>query len=503
MAYWQNGAQGSFNDTGGTILPRSLIEQSYDDFDEASNSGAITDVTNGDLQLWNIPVESNGLQTPNNKWSRDAAERRRKWLHAIHARRPIIRRVTSSSHALLSAEFVEVLTDLNLSNSWWAFVPSLLGSSSATDVAARAVIKAHALGHTANPSPANTSRCDAMYVKAIEALRISLDVSDPALATVGLLCLYEGIMKSQMKAHLSHAGGISAILLSRRKASPQHATPLARAALYGNTYGTFLEPCNLGIASSFDDPYWLDLDPTSCSSEPMTTEAVRLRKLSNQLLIRLPGLIAKVRSLRQQADAAVLARGALLDVVKHAVELLRLRDNDAETALLHRVSVRSTVDAFDKAIVPYSFKFQSLNEKETLLLYWGARLMINKLCLVMEGLKHRVTPGPSSDHRETQAVEQEQERLIVNVLMCWQDGFGQASVLSLIWGALLNHPSETFRRKPIEKVRHWVLTRINDGMGKWPIKYTAADLDEESDIVAGGPLKGKVADISNEIRKAA
>ncbi|KAK0255649.1 hypothetical protein LTS16_004805 [Friedmanniomyces endolithicus] len=296
--------------------------------------------------------------------------------------KPRIRCMPSSTDALLGAEFVQTLSSMHLEDSWYAFVPSMLGENVAADAAARAVVRAQGLC-------AIVARCDSLYLAAISTLWASLDVSDSALVAVGLLYLYESILKDTPVAFFSHARGISAILVARSRSTP--VTPLTRAVLYGNTHGSFQEPVAIGASSPFDDPYWLEFEPAATYA--MTESAVKLRRLANQTMIRLPGLIAKVRSLREDGRPS----GQLLcTTTRLANEIYFLTSEDAESELLHRVALKDTRDPLDKAIMRYSFKLKSLYEKETLLLYWGNRLMVIKLCLWLHRLHDEQNPNGST-----------------------------------------------------------------------------------------------------------
>jgi hypothetical protein len=363
----------------------------------------------------------------------------------------------------------------------------MLGSHETTDAAAQAVIKAH----SSSPDDSATGqklKADKSYVTAIQTLRGSLDASDSTLVAVGLLTLYEMIRKDQPEAFFSHAGGMSAILRARMDKSA--VTSVMRAAFYNNSYATFQEPLSNGTASPFDDPFWLDLEPATITS--LSKSAARLRKLSNQTFIRLPGLISKARQLREKSAAGWPDETLLKQTCAIANNLLQQQDSAAESDLLHQVSVKPTIDPFDKVVVPYSFSIDSYNDKETLLVYWGSRLMVLKLCLVLDDLQEAITP-PGSNHKippsfNVRALSAEQDRLVMSILMFWQDGFGQANCFSMVWGALMGR--KEFRGKPVTPIRRWVLRRYHDSLKGWPVQYSMADMDEEADVMAGGPLTG-------------
>ncbi|KAK3675508.1 hypothetical protein LTR78_004591 [Recurvomyces mirabilis] len=403
------------------------------------------------------------------------------------ALRPVITRIASAPASLQSAQLARVISDMHLTSSWYAFVPAMLGFSPPMDTAARAVIRAHSLArlpdHIAQP------RSDSAYVAAIEALRSNLDASDPSFVAVGLLGLYEIIRKEEPDAFFSHADGMSAIMRARSRNSP--ASPIMRAAFYGNTFATFQQPLDKGVASIFDDPYWLGQEPIS--REPLSTETAKLRKIGNQGLIRLPGLIAKTRTLRQQTDVGWPNAELLQSVVRLASRMDKeLQDGESENTLLHRVSVKPTLDPYDKQIVPFSFGIVTYHDKETLLVYWGMRLMVLKICLLLDDMeKAQETPSEiASTSSETMTFREtwskEQERCAVSIMMFWQDGYGQANCFSMLWGSLMGKTK--FRGKPIGPVRDWVRQRNEDALAGWCFEFTEVQLDIEADQMAGGPL---------------
>ena len=384
---------------------------------------------------------------------------------------------------------------MKLTTTWYAFVPAMLGTYATLDMAAKAVIQAHRLSGPGVPR-SYAAQCNRSYVSAVDCLRLSLDTSDSTLATAGLLSLYETIRKHEPNSLFTHGRGISAILRARPRA--MHPTLLMRAALHGSTHATFQDPLISGTASPFDEPYWLDIEPAACL-RALAPETSALRKLSNQLNIRLPALIACVRQLRQSAKAPM---DLLLRTHELAKDILKLKNDAAETALLHRVAIRRTLDVYDEAFIPYSFAFESPYDTETLLIYWGTYLLALKLNLTLIELQKSSSSTADGSNESAassvnttstvsptqQALESEQERLVISILMCWQSGFGQVNPLSMVWSTLMH--KATFRGQAIEPWRLWVWTRFNDSLAGWPVRYSMADMDQESEMLAGGPLTG-------------
>ncbi|KAK5117589.1 hypothetical protein LTR62_005011 [Meristemomyces frigidus] len=373
----------------------------------------------------------------------------------------------------------------------------MLGHSTTADAAARAVIRAHSLSGV--PDKIAGPRAHAAYLAAIAALRTSLDTSDCSFVAVGLLTLYEAIRKDEPDAFFSHADGMGAIMRARQHDS--RLSPLIRAAFYGNTHATFVQPLEAGTASPFDDPFWLDQDFVAIDS--LSSETAKLRKLVNQGLIRLPGLIAKTRIVREH----LASNKTPLPVCNQSVLLLaealeqQLQDPEVENTLLHRVSIHPTIDLFDRSVVPYSFSTSNFHDKETLLLYWAMRLMLLKICLLLDHIIITHTPNPSHNPSASpttsittslaptilpRPLETEQDRLITNIMMFHQSGYGQANPFSMLWGALMHKSS--FRGKDVTAVREWVLRRNEDVLSVWGITKTREELDTEADVLAGGRL---------------
>lgn len=421
-------------------------------------------------------------------------EHRRTRLQSEYSR-SVTCRVSSSPEDLLGIEFICTFAHPQVTLPWFEFVPSHLGASAATDAAARAALEACHFHHDTDSS--QIARCTTQYLKAIKLLRASMDTSDSALLAVGLLLLYEQLMRSAPVAFFSHAKGISSILLASR-AQSMPLTPLGRAMLYSNTHGTFQEPCVHGVASPFEDPYWLDAEPASFTST-LTAEVAALRKLSNQLIIRLPRLIAMVRWLRDFAGrqrsershtSLWTSREKRSKAMKLADELVALNNTAAENSLLHQVAVVTTRDPHDRVIIPYSFNFksQASDNRDTLLLYWASRLMVYKLYDVLYCLN-------SLDHSEGAThpsdIASEQERMVMNIFMCWEGGYGQANPLTIVWSTLMN--KRELRGRPVEDVRTWMLHAYEELLDGWPVTITKAEVDDLSDVFAGGPIKGFVS----------
>ena len=128
-------------------------------------------------------------------------------------------------------------------------------------------------------------------------------------------------------------------------------TELTRAILYLTWLCSFVDPILSNTPSQYEHGRWFSLEPARVhASDPDT---ISLRKLSNQLLIRLPRLIIAVKYIRDhegRVGSAVF--DAALELAK---ELLLLADDSSESELLHRLRIQKTHDPIVKLVVPYSF----------------------------------------------------------------------------------------------------------------------------------------------------
>ena len=233
------------------------------------------------------------------------------------------------SETRLRHSLISMIEDLHLESGWCAFTPSRLGESRPADSAARALTIAHIGMRQQNDSLLDGAYRE--YVKSLEQLRSSIDLSDGTLMTVALLFLFESLMRERVSACVLHQEAINDILLARPKTQP--ISEFARSLLYTSNGSPFRTSVASGTASPFDDPRWLQLKPVN-RTETLITEVSRLMQLSFQTFLRLPRLMACVRSLRNEAGQA-----SITSTLELAQQLMLLGDADAESKLLHRVHI--------------------------------------------------------------------------------------------------------------------------------------------------------------------
>lgn len=236
---------------------------------------------------------------------------------------------------------------------WAALIPPRVGHDAAVDYGAEALIASTMMTYNASVSNSRVRSARA-YSGAVTSLQnrfASGDqahiTSDNTLCSIGLL-MHVDFNFGLIIELFSHQAGAAAILLSRP--ASRETSDFTRAWVYHGWERTFMRPCALGIASPFDSPRWLALQPYE--RDIISKQLTRLRYNSYQLTLRLPRLIMLVRKLRQDADTSTLAKA-----INIATELCSLQETKGESDLLHLVKVQKTTASFAWWI-PYSFDFR-------------------------------------------------------------------------------------------------------------------------------------------------
>lgn len=394
--------------------------------------------------------------------------------------------VPLSKEGMFCAKVATVLDDLYLHKCWCAFVPSRLGVYNSLDAVAEVFRTAriyHAGGRQDTVVLALALRS---YSKAASKIQLALDddrerFSDGVLLALALLSLCEIMLKNSREAYATHYSGIAALLLSRPAGVEM--TDVSRTILFAMWDRNSRLPCTQGTPSPFDEERWLQQDPAGQTTLPI--DAARIRKLSHQLLIKLPRLIAMVRHARTNWQEAATADTA--DTADLAKRLLILEDEHAENLLLHRLGVVKTDDPFDRAVVSFSFEFHSPEDLTAAIMYWKARLMLVRLCQIL--LEMGII---SSGEVDFQHLNTQQRRMAKNVIMSWQYAcsrglFGVVTLpqaLVAVWGAVAGvdcRPSDS-------ALRDWLSCRFYSSLGQSQPDDAEEHMSEASDMFAGGPL---------------
>lgn len=396
----------------------------------------------------------------------------------------------NSTELDLTRGYAYICTELDLHDTFFAIVPCRIGSDKAIDSAANALIHLFA---GVRGDRKSEFLCTQKYAHAITMVRRSMhsetwQQSDAALLAIFLLAFYEHKLREEQRAFSElHRKGMCAVLIRQASVRLGHETELVRSLLYQAWNLSFRSPCIQGISSPFDIPQLLGMEPPLQLKLP--AELTRLRKISNQLLIRLPGLIAAIRKLRQES---IDQRMDLTEeVVATALELLALRDKDGENAVLHRVKIIHT--ASESPLSKSSFHFEQPSEFKTTAYYWGARILICRITIALM----RLGILSESETCTEALLRLENETSATNMTMTWDYGQAHGAILgrtvlvpgyTFVWGVLLDH--DTFRGLPSTQVKAWLLTNIHSFETGMSVHVTEKELDDAAEAFVGGPIAG-------------
>ena len=398
----------------------------------------------------------------------------------------------NSSELILVRAFVRVCEAFQLQDTAFALVPPRIGMNEAVNLAATALIHLFPGGQGYGSDLATTQR----YTNAIVCLRKSMESeswrqSDAALLTIFLLAFYEHKVSSQGQEFGEvHRKGMCSVLLAQAANRKGPDKELLRS-LFHQAFNTgFVNPCIRGAASPLDSPDILDLEPPDHFNLPK--ELQMLRKKAIQLLIRLPGLIATVRSLGHTPPESKTSE-AMLEASNTANELFAFKDDEGENASLHRVRIIQNLSG--SSPVRCSFQYAQFSEFKTTVMYWAARILVCRICLrlirlgvLQEGLECSES-----------TLRAENQRSATNLMMAWNYGQAYGAFhgekvllpgLVAMFGVLTDY--DTFRGMPSAKVRSWILSKICDS-GTGADRFycvTEAELDAASDAFVGGPVAG-------------
>lgn len=114
--------------------------------------------------------------------------------------------VPISPEVQLAKRFINSLGRLHMQAAWCLLVPGYIGHAPEIDLAAEAVVAAINLQAQKDNSK-NIAAAHVAYGQALTSLRQKIDFSDSSLVAVGLLSLYEGIMRMHTSAQFSHRYG--------------------------------------------------------------------------------------------------------------------------------------------------------------------------------------------------------------------------------------------------------------------------------------------------------
>ena len=294
-----------------------------------------------------------------------------------------------------------------------------VGENKAVDSAATAVILAWRSRLQKAP-PADGMR---HYVQAIQELRSSLDPSDLSLLSVALMTNFESVTRNTAIPMYPHIQGLAAITRARPKGF--QTSEVARAVLYTFCDELFRLACHTGMSHALDNPRHRNLEPPSRTTS-RDESVLSLRRTAYRIFVGLPRLIFNFRAWQERIEQGEMVH-VPDSVFLLARELLDIRNEGAETQLLHRVSLVRTEDLNTRKLMSYSFEFGSFPEMEAIGLYWEARLLTVSICLRIRTLEEVIQFGSERPHQtqtqpstEFSKAKDEKQSCLANMIMAWQ-----------------------------------------------------------------------------------
>jgi hypothetical protein len=260
---------------------------------------------------------------------------------------------------------------------------------------------------------------------------------------------------------------------------------MVKTVLYRMIIPTSRKSLRDGTTTPFDTRQgWVNVKPPT--SLGLTPPMAAMSWISNQLLIRLPGLVSQARALRE-----IGTNDSLRKALRSARDLLPLKCDEDERQFLKRLRLVDTDDPSLASIIPLSFGMPSRNimvELRTALYYWKLRLLTTQLYLELQELACE-----ENLIADRHVLLVENERMATHILQSLESTVANLMAQSMsdslmsVWSVL--RMSKVFCGKPVEVTREFILQRY-ECLEPDLLDVTAEELDTTCKMLAGGPLEG-------------
>ena len=399
----------------------------------------------------------------------------------------------------IGLHLVHHLPQLAPHSSWLELLPSRLGHQSAVDNAVTTLVKALDFHFGGRSDRSSSEAAFLSYGKTLKLLRTALSCpkeasSECTVISIAVLAMFEVVMRESFHDRFqdvySHCSAISAVF--RCRTNTREMSDIAKALFLNSGSSTFGVHMARGVPSDLESEHWISLDTDSLHS--MSDSVLRLRKISSQILLHRPRLIAHVRRLRTEETASPEVVASTMQLSQHMAEL---RNDKIESDILHRVKVHQTQETASRSIVTYSYQFRNADDFCAAISYWANRCATINLCLKIV----QVLP-PSRTVFSIDDLKSEKHRMAANLMMSWEyaSSIGPFATHSLSkcfihnWQELRR--ANEFRGMDSGEIRSWLIPKINHPFMEWlPNNCSEGDLDVAADFLVGGPADGFIAEL--------
>lgn len=402
-----------------------------------------------------------------------------------HCPPDIIIRKPQSPEDAFTFRAVSAIEIEGAADSWYHILPAHMTQSSLVNLCMRALVFS---SEWARGVPGSSLlQCYHALTAALYGVRHTMStphkmLSDETLVAIAALSPLEGVLGSHALVMPPHLEGVVAIVTSRPPGT--EVSDVTRNILDYCFGDIAVMACMRGCPNPLEQ---LERSYYELSNPSNASAAARLKALACEQTLKMPRLLALVRSLRQRkgdtaAPAIVLAN-----------ELMNLQDVTAENELLHKVHIRSTREAKDSAISKFSFRFDSVVEYEATIRYWSTRLFLFRIIWRLASLEES-SPSLLDNLQPRFDLEAEIRRLASNVLMSSEEartfkmrGRRRLFALSMIslWGTFDEVPGCLPKGVDRLQARSWLRSNTNFALMRYAA-FTNKDMDDAADLFVGG-----------------
>lgn len=301
--------------------------------------------------------------------------------------------------------------------------------------------------------------------------------------SIATLVPFEGMMNKHSLQDPSHLSGLTAVL--KKRAGPSSVTTTSRRIFQFYLNDVYVTTVRKGLPSPFES---LNSDFYKLKATVGSSTAMRLAAVGHELCIFLPRLILTVR-------AALNDDKQLVDAFMLAGSLSALRDDLAESQLLHTIRVQNALCHEGAEAVKYCYLFSEAGVFEAGAYYWHTRATLLRLLLRLRS--HNASLYNKWSLPSAEQLQSELRRYVSNLIMSAPYARELktrtrhrllSQMMVVCWGAKRDYPDAIPRSvKETETLFAWLLANANYAHSA-DSPLTAKDMDAMAETFSGGPL---------------